>query len=499
MSDSEDTDILSKEDIIAFLSKKPKNSQMLVLDENDINNNKKILKAVNQRVDFFNSKNDTTKRDFFINIRDTIIENINDKIEERETNKLNNPLTVKTVSSTIVIDSRLRDKSFTSSSNYKFTLPNPLNNVSSIKLQGYRIGTTWYTIDERNNTIAYTTTNNVDIYSENIIDINKIVLDSKNYTKQELALAFIEKFNSLGTTIEGDIQYNEVKGKLQFLDSFQGTIILSGFNIDECSLDSNYINSNFNKIESSLGYLLGFRENFTSTSILNKYKQVTSNISVGNTSLTSSNAYILLPAPVTNIRHEYFYLILDDSQQNRQTYNLNMSNRGESSNDYSFYLKNKKKGLVDENNNSSCVKSDLNLETDEEACKNNTEANLKLAEKYVNNFNVNNKPPADIAFSDAIKQEKYIPQNSIKLNISNLFHIIMFNTTLVNPALNTNTSSSEDIIEQNIDKVCRTFFGGVTITSFYLKLLDQSGIIVNLNESDWVIYIEVEQIYENAN
>ena len=448
---------------------------------------KEVLKAIETRMDYFEER-DTFNYTLYKNMREYFY----GKIEEIDPG-LANPIEITKIKNPIHISSSHRaDILNTASSDYKISLGVPLNNVLSLKLVSYSIPMSWYTIDDRNNTIVYTTTNNADDTAlDKIQSGDKIILPNGNYNAESLALKFIEKFNELNLTIQGDIVYNKDLQRLMIDKDFQGTFILSGFNIDVCGLKKKFVNENSNRLESSLGYLLGFRTNYTSKNeleIFDTYQETTNG---------ETKDYKMLPGIVSSTRHNLIHIILDDKQLNRQSYTFNMDVQDDTLNDYSFYLNEKKQHIIEQGENEN-LDDPCNNQQEEflnaEACLNNTEANVKRAAIYDKYYTKENKISGNLHYAEMAKKQRKNQTHSVKLNISNHFHTITFTPRA--SKINVEDDTPE-VIYSDPGKICREFFGSVSINTFLIKIVDQNGIIIDLNNLDWHLVLEVEQLYQH--
>lgn len=482
---------LTIQEIYEILSHSENSKGRKIKDIHDaINNNRlEISKAIDTRLKYFKER-DIFKYKFFSELKEILFDTDTSDFDKG----LTNPIEITKVKNSVHISSSQRsDILNTASSNYKISLAVPLVNVLSIKLKSYSIPMSWYTIDSRNNTIIYSTTNNADNSTLDTTSINKITLPIGNYSAETLATTFITEFEKLSTAFKGDIKYSKSLQRILIDKDFQGSFILAGFKIEQCGTKKIFINENSNKLETSLGYLLGFRSNFTSKNLLVTYEDYIYTDASGVTTATK-----MLPGLVSTTKHTLFHIILDEKQLNRQSYTFNSDVRDDQINDYSFYLHAKKQNLIHVNSDSEIITTcnpDQDLELSEEACFNNTEENVKKSLLYDKHYSIHDKIPKAQYFSEMLKKTKPEHQHNIKLNISNLFYTIMFNprSSKVNP-----DDDTVDVIVKSPDKDCRVYFGAVSISKFNVTLLDQNGIIVDLNNLDWSLELEVEQLYQHS-
>jgi hypothetical protein len=176
-----------------------------------------------------------------------------------------NPILRNTLSRIINIDSQFRQSAFpyttdptspTSATSFTVVLSEPLTNVSSLKLNSINIPYTWYSVDSAmGNNIMYIDMNT------GVNGVHTIVVPNGNYTPASLVAA-VSRQIVLNSYLNGnvDISYNVSNGlcflfnyttKIISFTFYDAAMIYSGKGAGSCRQST--------KLNSSLGWLLGFR------------------------------------------------------------------------------------------------------------------------------------------------------------------------------------------------------------------------------------------------
>jgi hypothetical protein len=374
-----------------------------------------------------------------------------------------NPNLTNTIKRMVSIDSQYRQNILPFSRNdpnlpsyntdYTLDLTDPLSNVLSIKLNSIQIPTSWYTFD----TIIGNTCFEI---SGTIIEIS-----SGNYTASQLVTELNTKLSS-PIDYQIDISYNSNTGKIDFSNNtiFPQTITFyknGGINL--CSLtNGGNCNKAGQKINQNLGWNLGFR----------KEPDASGNITI----IIPPNQKKVAEAVIDVYGPKYFFLVLDD-------YNNNHLNQG---------LINITTTL-----NKVNVPSYYNSSINEQAECENVEVNL-------NNMETRSIPMVKKSYPRKFTQAQLYAANEIVANrkaslnnrttgptASDIFAII--------PLVNITRQIRPDpyiLIGPPLQEAQRTYFGPVNIERLRVRLLDDKGNLVNLNDNDWSFSMIVEQLYQ---
>jgi hypothetical protein len=177
----------------------------------------------------------------------------------------NNPILRNTLSRIINIDSQFRQTAFpyttdptspTSATSFTVVLSEPLTNVTSLRLNSINIPYTWYSVDSAlGNNIMY-----IDL-NTGVNGVHTVVVPNGNYTPA-LLVSSVSRQIQINPYLSGkiDISYNVTNGrcflfnytsKIVSFTFYDAAMIYSGKAAGSCRQST--------KLNSSLGWLLGFR------------------------------------------------------------------------------------------------------------------------------------------------------------------------------------------------------------------------------------------------
>ena len=325
-----------------------------------------------------------------------------------------------------------------SPSNFTFDLSEPLSNVEEIQLNDVQIPRAWYVFDDAYGTNSFE-------YAGTVYTI-----PSGNYNGDELATAVTSAFLG-GETATFDPATNKITisglaavDKLTFFN--EGTVL---------ACNKNGLGG---KRDYNLGWLMGFRE-----------KSYT-----GTTEYTGE-------ALVDTFGTKYLYIVLDDFNKNRISYNLlGMTNNRDNFKLPSYY-------------NPNTMKTDCSgnyVEAKTRPCRKGTPAdatffpidNLTKAQQYTAN--------SIIAAQHSKALDRYFSPNN-----PNILAKIP-----VSQAINYNSSAplfgNLSIDHSTIFNNKRTYFGPVTIKRLNVQLINDKGYNVNMNYMDWSMSLKIKQLYQ---
>ena len=339
---------------------------------------------------------------------------------------------------------------------YTLDLTDTLSKVTSLRLNSIQLPTTWYTFDYNlGNTCFLCDFSGI----TSIIDIS-----AGNYKITDLIASLNTQLNNKGLT-DIDISYNANTGKINFNNTSSTLSALLTFyqnGGNNICVTNSCIGGQ--KINQHLGWNLGFRREPDSSGNIT--------VSLPPNSVTQADAIIDVYGP------KYLLLVLDDYNNNHLNQSLvnisNTQNKLDIPTYYNSYTKNQK--IPD---SVVCVPVNLNNgETRNIAMLNKTfPRTLTQAQLYSTNEIIANRKAT-------LNNRTFGPTNS------DMFALI---------PLNGITSLRPDpyiVFSPTLIDSQRSYFGPVNIDRFRVRLLDDKGNLVNLNDNDWSFSLIVEQLYQ---
>ena len=329
-----------------------------------------------------------------------------------------------------------------SPSNFTFDLSEPLSNVEEIQLNDVQIPRAWYVFD-----VAYGT--NSFEYNGTLYTITP-----GNYNGTGLATAVTSAFPGPASA-----SFNAATNKMKItLPNTSDTIkFYNEGTVLACKPPKNGLGG---KRDYNLGWLMGFRDK--------SYNGVT-----GHTG----------EALVDTFGSKYLYIVLDDFNRNRITYNLlGMTNNRDNFKLPSYYNPNTMK--VDCSENSV-------VEAKTRPCRKGTPVekkgffpvdNLTKAQQYTAN--------SIIQAQESKAQDRYFSPNN-----PNILAKIPVSQAIDyggGAPLFGNLSIDHSKIFNNK----RTYFGPVTIKRLNVQLINDKGYNVNMNGMDWSMSLKIKQLYQ---
>lgn len=322
-------------------------------------------------------------------------------------------------------------------SNFSCQLTDTLTNVTSIKLDNISIPYTFYNIE---------TSQGNNIFK---VDDDYITITGGNYDMSTL----VSTVNGLLTDVS--FSYDTITGKTTLNNDLSKNILFYS-DID--------INFKLTKINNSFGWILGFRDVVTTSSSVT---------SLYNSSSTSSfMSYI--PQP------KYFIILIDDHNSNQSNKSLVQMTQGSEVIKNTSYYKN-----INEQKNNYFRKygtPDLTLTGGDICLDNITTNNLQVDD----NRNITKK---QLYSQAAINETNNIKNLKIKQeNMPNILAIVPFETKSL--------IWGKSIFFSDKNNYVREYHGPVDIEKISIKIMDDKGVILNLNGNEWSATVLTKHLYK---
>jgi len=374
-----------------------------------------------------------------------------------------NPNLTNIVNRTVSIDSQYRqnilpyagsDQNLPAyNTDYTLDLTDTLTNVLSLTLNSIHIPTTWYVFDK----VAYG--NTCFDCSGHLISIQ-----SGNYKAIELVNALNASISSFPDISNIDLSYNVNTNKVSFINTSPTQAVTLTFYQSSSALCSTTGCGAGQKINQHLGWNLGFR--------------IEPDALTGNVTLVLPPGITQADAPLNVYGSKYFLLVIDDYNNNHLNQGLVNINATVSKLDvpqyYNNYVKNQKSSVSE----FSCTNVSVNGSTITVPTLRQTfPRNLTQAQLYTTNEILSNRKMT-------LNNRTSGATNS---DVLALLPLIGISALRPDPFILLGTSLQESK---------RTYFGPVTIERMRVRLLDDRGNLVNLNDNDWSFSLITEQLYQ---
>uniref|UniRef100_A0A6C0C2A9 Uncharacterized protein n=1 Tax=viral metagenome TaxID=1070528 RepID=A0A6C0C2A9_9ZZZZ len=338
------------------------------------------------------------------------------------------------------------------STDYTIQLSAPISNVLEITLQNIEIPSTWYVFDDDygTNYFVYSTTS---IIEPRTWTWNKFDISSGSYNEEELINILNNRAVDLNVSL--NFIYNSSRHKITIENTGEKNIIIdwaSGMYTPTACFGG----AKGQKIDSSMGWVFGFRSR---------------KIEIRAKKTSFGSALLDLEGP------KYFLLILDDFVNSKPNQDLITMIGAEK--DTSFRLpKYWNKQTMEDNCNvitfpdplSSCGNTPVNRDLSSNLTK-NQKYTVEQIKRHMKTEEINTyKAPAS---SDVLARISITKDRS-------------------------NRYGSQIFSNSNYDYTKRLYFGPVSLSKFRIKLLNDKGYIVNLNNMDWSFSLLVKQRYQHT-
>jgi hypothetical protein len=345
----------------------------------------------------------------------------------------------------INIDSHYRDNLLldasgynakSSSTDFMVNFNEPLVNVLSMKLFSYEIPVHWYTFSEKYGTNRF------------MIDNSSVVIPDGNYTASELIADISSALTAAGTGcgISLNTKTNRVTittGSTSKKISFYNDTLFNAHHSTYCGIKYNTSERSGPKIDYNLGWLLGFRK----------------------TTYTGAISY---PgeALIDTAGIKYLYITLDDFNHHhnaKQVTNLYQDKETLKLPSYYKYYK-----------DSDCVPANVPVDTNERSDAGNK---LTQAQLFAINQILLDNASSDLDRHTGNVDSDIIARIQVPFTNGNSFRYLI---------------NQESSLANN----SRQYYGPVTIKRMRVRLVDDKGNDIDLNNMDWSFSLIVEQLYE---
>jgi hypothetical protein len=397
-----------------------------------------------------------------------------------------NPTLRNTFRRTVIINSKRRAVLFphstdplaaSSSTNFNVQLSEELKNVVSLHMMSVTIPYTWYAVDAATGTNCFhiTVTETEDGASNGIT--STIVVPTGNYSSAALVAAIQAQINATtdDSTLKEkvSVSFSESTGRCTFTN-IAGTsarLRLTFFDPTR-QLDCAPGCKQSNKINNSLGWILGFRSNSVYASVA--YNSFALDGMVYDIPAAAS-AFAAAPtltgeAVIDTYGPKYFMIVLDDYKNNRINCGVVSVTSTDTRLDTPYYY----------DGDIPCERiPDPFGGTNDHITVNIPSVPRTLTEAQL--YTVNEiRRNRELTTVDRVAEP----------TASNVFAMIHFNKNgLAMGASITDTSPS-------IASYSREYFGPVTLQRLKVTLVDDNGFAVNLNGNDWSFTFSAESLYE---
>ena len=392
-----------------------------------------------------------------------------------------NPTLRNTYRRTVIINSKRRAVLFphssdpmapSSSTNFNVQLSEELKNVVSLHMMSITVPYAWYAVDAATGTNCFHITLITDAQNQTT---ETVTVPTGNYTPAELVAAIQAQIishenddlkeyvsvsyspaNGLCTfrNISGTISIPPLTIKLTFFDPTRKLDCVAGGGCKQT-----------NKINNSLGWILGFRSNDVHTTVL--YNSFALD---GMVYTVAANSSLTGEAVVDTYGPKYFMIVLDDYKNNRINCGVVSITTTETRLDAPYY----------DDGDIPCERIPDPFGGPNDKITVNYPSNprtLTEGQLYTVNEIRRNR---ELTTVDRVAE----PTAS---NVFAITHVIK--TGLAMGASLTDSSPA-------IAAHKRDYFGPVTLQRFKVALVDDNGFVVNLNGNDWSFTFSAESLYE---
>jgi hypothetical protein len=360
-----------------------------------------------------------------------------------------NPLKRTSYKKLVNINSRFRENYTTCpSTNFFFNFPEVINKAVSLKLSNILLPNFVYTVNSNTGSDNFTI---ILTYLDDSVSSQIIQIPSGSYTAQKI----VTKINSVLTSASTPdpsplvLKFDDTTFKMSFDISWNSMALNNvkqvtfDFSYKEPTRQQNTVNNLYNQISNNiykdqltLGWLLGFRGNYINNAINTTTSTITTSINVQQNTLNA-------------IRNKHSTLLVKkNGEQYLEKNNYCCENTSTTINNMFIY---------------NCGLSDSVLETE------------SIYDPLVNRYFM-------LSVND-------FQNNHNRCLISPSLSETMADTNLLSKVY----SNSSETFYENPE---RLYFGPTNISRLHIKLLDEFGRIVDLNNGDFSFTLEIEILYD---
>jgi hypothetical protein len=417
-------------------------------------------------------------------------------------------------------DNNINAPSF--NTDFTFDLSERLTNVLSMKLNSIQIPTSWYIFDDSLGNTCFK-------YKTGATEPILVKIPSGNYTLPFLntyfkTYTYIVTPPSTTTTVDLHlfITVDDVTGKIIFCSDLPDITLIFYDSRQEYIFNScldNSCGTSQMKLNQNFGWNLGYRTNEENTlSIELIYNNTTPPPPPSNQLPAPNPAYLptnykyynIAQSPANLYGPTYFLLVVDDYNNNRVNNSLvtitNISNKLDLPSYYSSAYKNANNTFATIGCPNVLNAADPSLNIPESALpymtrsspRQLTQSQLYTANEILYNRTTFSNKTFGPSTADVLALIPLAGIGNLRTKIAYIYKTADFNPNEdpIPSIANSQTSQPFVTLSTGLEANERTYFGPVTIDRMRVRLLDDKGNLVNLNDVDWSFSLLIEQLYQ---
>jgi hypothetical protein len=413
----------------------------------------------------------------------------------------------------------------TFNTDFTFDLSERLTNVLSMKLNSIQIPTSWYIFDD---SLGNTCFKYIDpTHLKNIF----VKIPSGNYTLPFLN-AYFKNYTYIVTpgnppvtttvNLHLFITVDEVTGKLIFCSDLS-TITLIFYDSRQKSIFNSCLDNSCGtsqmKLNQNFGWNLGYRTNDETLLSIEINNSTSDPPSLPSNQLPAPNPaflptnytyYNIAQAPANLYGPTYFLLVVDDYNNNRVNNSLvtitNVSNKLDLPSYYSSAYKNANNTFATIGCPNVLNTADPSLNVPESTLpymtrsspRQLTQSQLYTANEILYNRTTYSNKTFGPSTADVLALIPLAGIGSLRTKIAYTYPDNKYdpNVDPIPSFPNSQISQPFITLSTGLEANERTYFGPVTIDRMRVRLLDDKGNLVNLNDVDWSFSLLIEQLYQ---
>ena len=390
-----------------------------------------------------------------------------------------NPTLRNTYKRTVIISSKRRAVIFPHSADplapssttiFNVQLSEELKNVVSLQMMSVTIPYSWYSVDAATGTNCF----HITVKDESPVTIT---IPTGNYTPAGLIAAIQAQIAAADNLLSQKLKitYSEFNGKCSFTNTSGtgegGSDIRLTFFDPERKLDCVAGCGQSNKINSSLGWVLGFRNNSVYAAVeYNSFVNDGMVYDIPHTPTPTTNTILQGEAVVDTYGPKHFMIVLDDYKNNRINSGVVSVTSTDTRLDTPYYYDGDIPcEQIPDPFGGPTAKITVNIPSNPRT--------LTNGQLYTIN---------EIRRNRALTSVDRVAEPTT----SNVFAIVNFNKN--------GLAMGSPLVDSSpaIAAFKREYFGPVTLQRFKVTLVDDNGFTVNLNGNDWSFIFSAESLYE---